>query len=68
MQIETEHGPFTSNKKTEQTAQEVYKEWLENKDKIDNCPSPPPSNEELNNQLIETQKLCLSLQKQILLK
>lgn len=37
-------------------------------EQIDICPTPPPTNEELNNQLIETQKLCLSLQKQILLK
>lgn len=36
-------------------------------EQIDNC-IPPPTNEELNNQLIQTQKLCLSLQKQILLK
>ena len=46
-------------------------EWEETEPKddeqIDNC-SPIPTNEELNNQLVETQKLCLSLQKQILLK
>lgn len=40
----------------------------EKNEQIDICPTPPPTNEELNNQLIETQKLCLSLQKQILLK
>lgn len=71
--IETEHGPFLARYDTEgnmiQTAEEYYSEWLANKDKqIDICPTPPPTNEELNNQLIETQKLCLSLQKQILLK
>lgn len=37
-------------------------------EQIDICPEPTPTNEELNNQLIETQKLCLNLQKQILLK
>ncbi len=41
---------------------------LTEEEQIDICPTPPPTNEELNNQLIETQKLCLSLQKQILLK
>ncbi|MBP3887605.1 MAG: hypothetical protein J6F30_08130 [Cellulosilyticum sp.] len=43
-------------------------EEIDKINKIDICPTPPPTNEELNNQLIETQKLCLSLQKQILLK
>ena len=49
-----------------QTAEEAYNAWA-NREQIDNC-SPIPTNEELNNQLVETQKLCLSLQKQILLK
>jgi len=31
--INTEHGIFTSNEVTGQTAEEVYQEWLENKDK-----------------------------------
>jgi len=31
--IETQHGIFESNELTGQTAQEVYQEWLENKDK-----------------------------------
>lgn len=35
--IETEHGIFTSNEETGQTADEVYQQWLENKDK----PQPP---------------------------
>lgn len=65
--LETEHGIFTNNEVTGQTAEEVYDEWLEQQEQIDNC-SPIPTNEELNNQLVETQKLCLSLQKQILLK
>ena len=46
----------------------LTEEEIQSQKQIDNCPSPPPTNEELNNQLIETQKLCLSLQKQILLK
>lgn len=77
--LETEFGiTFTNNESTGQTAQEVYQEWLDTYcelvdgewviKQIDICPSTPPTNEELNNQLIETQKLCLSLQKQILLK
>lgn len=31
--LETEHGIFTSNEETGQTADEVYQQWLENKDK-----------------------------------
>lgn len=31
--IKTEHGIFTNNPVTGQTAEEVYQEWLENKDK-----------------------------------
>ena len=31
--LDTEHGVFTNNEITGQTAEEVYKEWLENKDK-----------------------------------
>ena len=31
--LETEHGIFTNNETTGQTAQEVYDEWLKNKDK-----------------------------------
>lgn len=39
--IETQYGIFYENKLTEQTAEEVYQEWLENKDnKIDICPEP----------------------------
>lgn len=34
--IETENGIFTDNKETNQSAQEVYDEWLSNK----NAPSP----------------------------
>lgn len=50
----------------EGATEEEIAEWLDSQ-QIDNC-SPIPTNEELNNQLVETQKLCLSLQKQILLK
>lgn len=32
--METEHGKFTNNKKTGQSAQEVYDEWLANKNKL----------------------------------
>lgn len=39
--INTEHGIFTKNEITEQTAEEVYQEWLENKDK-----PPQPSETE----------------------
>ena len=36
--IETEHGIFTNNETTGETAEEVYKRYLANKDKqIDNC-------------------------------
>lgn len=38
--IETEHGIFTANLVTGQTAEEVYQEWLENKDKIGVCHEP----------------------------
>ena len=31
--IKTEHGIFTSNEITGKSAEEVYKEWLTNKDK-----------------------------------
>lgn len=31
--INTEHGVFTSNEVTGETAEEVYNKWLENKDK-----------------------------------
>lgn len=32
-QLETEHGIFTNNEVTGQTAEEIYQEWLENKEK-----------------------------------
>lgn len=32
-QLQTEHGIFTNNEVTGQTAQEVYEEWLANRDK-----------------------------------
>ena len=35
--INTEDGIFTNNGETGQTGEEVYQEWLENKDK----PQPP---------------------------
>lgn len=51
----------------EGATEEEIAEWKQAK-QIDICPEPPPTNEELHNQLVETQKLCLNLQKQILLK
>ena len=39
--IETEHGTFTNNDVTGQTAEEVYQEWLKNKDK-----TPQPTAED----------------------
>jgi len=41
--IETEHGVFTDNELTGQTAQEVYDEWLNSRDK----PQPPTDKERL---------------------
>ena len=32
-ELQTEHGIFANNEETGQTAQEVYEEWLANKDK-----------------------------------
>lgn len=37
--IETEYGVFTNNENTGQTAEEVYQEWLEIKDKHEIQPS-----------------------------
>lgn len=42
-EIKTPHGIFTENKETGQTAQEVYDEWLSNKDKP---VEPVPSTED----------------------
>lgn len=39
--IKTEHGIFTSNETTGQTAQEVYDKWLANREK-----PPEPTTEE----------------------
>lgn len=50
-QIQTEHGRFTSNEVTGQTADEVYREWLENKDK----PQKPSEIELLR---IKSKKCC----------
>lgn len=38
--LQTEHGVFTNNEATSQSAQQVYDEWLINKN---NPPVPPPS-------------------------
>lgn len=42
-QLQTEHGIFTNNEITGQTAQEVYQEWLSNRDN----PLQPPTEIEL---------------------
>lgn len=62
-----EYGIFTPNKVTNQTAEEVYREWLENKN---NPPKTKPTEQEIiNSQLLKenaTQKLINSdLLKQI---
>ena len=48
--IETEHGIFTENTTTGQTAEEVYAEWLVNKDK----PPQPTEIEILQSKLNST--------------
>lgn len=47
--IETEHGIFTENTTTGQTAQEVYQEWLDSK-QIDIC--PPKTTEQKLEELV----------------
>ena len=48
--LETEHGIFTSNEKTGETAEEVYERYLANKDKqIDIC--TPKTNQELQEEI-----------------
>lgn len=47
--IQTEHGVFTSNEVTGKTAEEVYQEWLENKDK-----PPKPTEMEIQQEIINT--------------
>jgi len=48
-QLQTEHGVFTNNEVTGQTAQEVYEEWLQNKDK----PPQPTETEILRDYVLE---------------
>lgn len=57
---------FNGTEWTEGATEEEVEAWKQSQ-QIDIC-IPPPTNEDLHNQLVETQKLCLSLQKQILLK
>ena len=48
--LETEHGIFTNNEKTGETAEEVYARYLANKDKqIDIC--TPKTNQELQEEI-----------------
>ncbi|MDU0323854.1 hypothetical protein [Clostridium butyricum] len=61
-----EYGIFTPNKVTNQTAEEVYREWLENKN---NPPKTEPTEIELlNKQLLETQATLAEMQYNNLLK
>ena len=46
--LETEHGIFTNNEKTGETAEEVYERFLANKDKP---LEPPKTNEELQEEI-----------------
>lgn len=57
--IQTEHGIFTNNEITGQTAEEVYAEYLE---QIDNCSEPPKTNQELTeeNKLLKQQIQALT--------
>ncbi len=73
--IQTQHGPFTDktdmNGNVIQTAEEAYQQWLnDNFDlidgeyvpkQIDNCSGPT-----MEEQLLATQKMVLSLQEQII--
>ena len=59
--IETEHGKFTNNELTGQTAEEVYQEWLESKNK----PQEPPTNK-TEIYLLQKQVKQLTEEKQIL--
>ena len=48
--LETEHGIFTNNEETGETAEEVYERFLANKDKqIDICPTK--TNQELQEEI-----------------
>lgn len=46
--LETEHGIFTNNEKTGETAEEVYARYLASKD---NPLEPPKTNEELQEEI-----------------
>lgn len=48
-QLQTEHGIFTNNEVTGQTAEEVYQNWLSNKDK----PPQPTDIEILNKKIVD---------------
>ncbi|NFN94449.1 hypothetical protein FDB28_10175 [Clostridium botulinum] len=57
---------FTDNEINGQTAQEVYQEWLDNKDKP---PKQEPTEvEQLQKQLLETQALVAELRYKSILK
>lgn len=64
--IQTEHGIFTNNEITGQTAEEVYAEYLK---QIDICPKDrPKTNEELTEEQIKMQKIIADLEIDILNK
>ena len=60
--LQTEHGVFTNNEETGQNAQEVYQEWLKNKDK----PPMPTKVEILEHELANTNAMILELTELIL--
>ena len=59
--IETDLGKFTNNSLLGLTAQEVYEKEKKRLEQIDICPGPT-----VEEQLLATQKMVLSLQEQII--
>lgn len=59
--LETDIGTFTENKILGLSAQEVYEKELKRREQIDICPTPT-----IEEQLLATQKMLLSLQEQII--
>lgn len=49
--LKTIYGTFTDNEITGQTAEEVYEQWLENKDKT--IEKEPTTQEQINAQLLK---------------
>jgi len=61
--INTEYGTFTNNETTGQTAQEVYDEWLANKDK----PPEPTEIELLQQEIAGTNAMLLEFMESMLM-